>query len=122
MSTTNSAFDIAVTIVTAAATGGVAIADFARADFVLANSAEVRVRQSWLPALGALKLLGAIGICVGLAGIAPIGVMAATGLTLFFAGAVVAHVRVGVYHNIAFPLGYLVLSVASLVVAAASAT
>ena len=49
-------FDAAVTVGTAIMTGGIALADFARADFVLNNSAEVGVPRSWLPVLGALKL------------------------------------------------------------------
>ena len=42
---------------------------------------------------------------------------AATGLVLFFLGAVAAHVRARVFHNIAFPAAYLVLALGSLALA-----
>jgi hypothetical protein len=109
---------VVVTILTVVATAGIAVADFLRADFVLANSAEVGVPGTWLPILGLLKLLGGIGLCAGLAGFEPVGVLAAAGLTAFFLGAVTAHVRARVFHNIAFPLGYLALSAASLALVA----
>ena len=70
-------------------------------------------------ALGALKAAGAAGLLLGLLGVRFIGVAAAAGLVLFFIGAVAAHIRARVYHNIAFPGGYLGLAAASLVLAAA---
>lgn len=112
-----SIIDVVVTTVTALATAGIAMADFARAEVVLANSSEVGVPPSWLPFLGSVKLLGALGLGAGLAGLEPVGVLAAAGLTAFFVGAVVTHVRAGVLHNLAFPVGYLALSAASLVFA-----
>lgn len=69
---------------------------------------------SWLPTLGTLKVAGAIGLVVGLLGLPAIGMAAATGLVLFFIGAVVVHLRARVLYNIAFPGGYLALSAASL--------
>ncbi|MES4829893.1 DoxX family protein, partial [Streptomyces anthocyanicus] len=39
---------------------------------------------------------------------------------LFFAGALAAHVRARVFHNIAFPLGYLALNTAALVLGVAA--
>ena len=83
--------------------------------FVLANSAKVHVPRSLLPLLGAVKLAGAFGLLVGLVGPPAIGITAATGLVLFFIGALIAHVRARVLYNIAFPGAYLVLSAASLV-------
>jgi hypothetical protein len=83
---------IVVTMTTAIVTAGIAVADFIPAGFVLANSAEVGVPGSWLPALGAAKLAG----------------------VLFFIGAVVTHLRARVLYNIAFPGGFLLLSAASL--------
>jgi hypothetical protein len=103
-----------VTVITAVITAAVAIADFIPAGFVLANSAEVHVPRSWLPALGTVKLAGAVGLVVGLVGLPAIGIAAATGLVLFFIGAVIAHLRARVLYNIAFPGGYLAFSVASL--------
>ncbi|UQX09439.1 DoxX family protein [Candidatus Mycobacterium methanotrophicum] len=106
---------VVVTVITAMITAAVAIADFIPAGFALANSAEVRVRRSWLPMLGTVKLAGAIG----LVGVPAIGIAAATGLVLFFIGALIAHVRARVLYNIAFPGAYLALSAASLVLLAA---
>jgi hypothetical protein len=103
-----------VAVITAVITAAVAIADFIPAGFVLANSAEVHVPRSWLPALGTLKLAGAVGLLVGLVGFPAIGIAAATGLVLFFIGAVIAHLRAGVLYNIAAPGAYLTFSAASL--------
>lgn len=96
-----------------------AIADAARVNFVLANSAEVGVPRSWLPWLAALKGAGAVGLLLGLLGVPVIGVVSAAGLVAFFAGAVGVHVRARVFYNIAFPGGFLALAVAVLVVAIA---
>jgi DoxX-like family len=41
---------------------------------------------------------------------------AALGVVAFFIGAVATHPRARVFYNIAFPIGYLALAVASLVV------
>ena len=103
-----------VTLITATITAGISIADFIPARFVLANSAEVGVPRSWLPALGAVKLAGAAGLVVGLLGVPALGVAAAAGLVLFFVGAVVTHLRAHVLYNIAFPGAYLGLSAATL--------
>jgi DoxX-like family len=109
---------VVVTVITAIVTAAVAIPDFIPAGFVLANSAKVQVPRSWLPMLGALKLAGAIGLLVGVVGPPAIGIAAATGLGLYFIGAVIAHLRARVFYNIAFPGAYLGLSAASLVLLA----
>ncbi|WP_416520922.1 DoxX family protein [Streptomyces achromogenes] len=106
------------TAITLLANAGIAVADFLGAGFVLANSAEVGVPRTWLPWLATLKAAGAAGLLLGLAGVPFIGVAAATGLVLFFVGAVAAHIRARVYDNIAFPGAYLALAAASLVLAA----
>jgi hypothetical protein len=108
---------VIVTVVAVIANAGIALADLRRARFVLANSAEVEVPASWLPGLAALKAAGAAGLLVGLLGVRPLGVAAAAGLVLFFVGAVAAHIRARVLHNIAFPIGYLALNAAVLVLA-----
>jgi hypothetical protein len=105
---------VVITLITAAVTGAIAIADLIPAQFVLANSAQVGVPRSWLPALGAVKLAGAVGIVAGLLGPRELGIAAAVGLVLFFVGAVVTHLRAHVLYNIAFPGAYLCLSAASL--------
>jgi hypothetical protein len=113
---------VVVTVVTSVANATAAIADFARAKQVLANAAELRISPSWLPLLGALKAAGAVGLLLGLFGVRLLGLAAATGLVLFFLGALAAHLRARVYHNLAVPGGYLALAVASLVLAAAQRT
>ncbi|MEE1770223.1 DoxX family protein [Streptomyces sp. JV185] len=110
-----------ITIVTILANAGIAAADFSRAGFVVANSTEVGVPQTWLPWLAALKAAGAAGLLLGLMGFTAVGVAAATGLVLFFIGAVAAHIRARVHHNIVFPGAYLVLAAASLVLVLAVA-
>ncbi|MFD8963159.1 DoxX family protein [Streptomyces anulatus] len=90
-------------------------ARYARAPFVLANSAEVRVPPRAVPHLATLKLAGAVGLVVGLSGAPWLGLAAGIGLVAFFVGAVLAHVRARVFHNIAFPAGFLLLAVAATV-------
>jgi hypothetical protein len=70
---------IVVTLTTAIITAGIAVADLIPAGFVLANSAEVGVPRSWLPAPGAVKLAGAVGLIVGLLGLPALGIAAAAG-------------------------------------------
>ncbi|WP_399940279.1 DoxX family protein [Streptomyces sp. BBFR25] len=107
-----------VTVAAIVAAAGIAVADLVRARFVLANSAEVGVPESWLPGLAILKAAGAAGLLIGLLGVRPLGIAAAAGLVLFFVGAVAAHVRARVFHNIAFPAGYLALNAATLALTA----
>ncbi|RKS09549.1 DoxX-like protein [Nocardiopsis sp. Huas11] len=106
-----------VAVVTILANVGIAVADLAKADFVLANSAEVGVPRSWLPVLAVLKLAGAAGLLLGLLWVPALGVAAAVGLVVFYSGAVAAHVRARVLYNIAFPGAFLALAVASLALA-----
>ncbi len=103
-----------VIVTTATITAAIAVADLFPAGFVLANSAQVGVPRSWLPALGLTKLAGAAGLVIGLVGLRPLGIAAAAGLVLFFVGALLMHVQAGVIYNIAFPGGYLLLSAGSL--------
>ena len=105
---------ILVTVAAVVANAFIAVADLARAEFVLANSASVGVPRSWLTPLGLLKLAGAAGLVLGLAGFPLVGAVAAAGLTLFFLGAVLTHLRARNY-ALAFPGAYLLLAVSSLV-------
>jgi len=70
------------------------------------------VPDSWLTPLGVLKAAGALGLLVGI-GIPWIGTAAAVGLTLFFVGALITHVRARDY-SFGFPLMFLLLAVAAL--------
>ncbi|TCP47821.1 DoxX-like protein [Tamaricihabitans halophyticus] len=93
----------------------IAVADYARAGFVLHNAAEVHVPSWSLPYLATMKLAGAVGLIAGLTVESWLGVAAGIGLVLFFIGAVVAHIRARVIANIAFPGLYLLLAAASAV-------
>ncbi|MFB9237601.1 DoxX family protein [Plantactinospora siamensis] len=112
---------VAVTIATTVSNAFIAVADLARARFVLANMSEVGVPRSWLAPLGLLKAAGATGLLLGLLGVRPLGIAAAAGLVVFFTGAVITHVRARVLHNIAYPGAFLALAVASLALASAVA-
>lgn len=105
---------VVITLFTATITAAIAVADLIPAGFMLANSAQVGVPPSWLPALGAVKLAGAGGLIVGLFGLRVLGIASAAGLVLFFVGAVVTHLKAHVLYNIAFPGAYLSLSAALL--------
>ena len=110
---------VIVTIVAIVANTCVAITDVKQAKFVLANMDELGVSRSWLTPLGLLKGAGAAGLLVGLLGLRPLGIAAAAGLVLFFAGALTVHLRARVFHNIATPGAFLALAIASVVVAVA---
>jgi hypothetical protein len=110
---------VTITVITIAANGWVAAADLVGARSVVANMDEVRVPRSWMKPLAVLKGAGAAGLLLGLLGLRPLGIAAAIGLVLFFIGALAAHVRAGVFHNIAFPGAYFALAVASAVLAVA---
>jgi len=109
-----------IAAVTIVANAGVAAADLWPASFVLGNMAEVGVPRSWLTPLGILKGAGAAGLLLGLLGVRPLGIAAAAGLVLFFAGALAAHVRARVFHNIAVPGAFFALAAASAVLAVAA--
>lgn len=106
---------VAVAVVTIVINAGIALADFARVPFVLKNSAEVDVPASWIPTLASLKAAGAAGLLVGLLGVPYLGTAAAIGLVLFYAGAVITHLRARVLYNIYFPGAFLALAAATLV-------
>lgn len=104
----------AVTAACVLANAGIAVADLARAPFVMANSAEVGVAPRWIPYLASLKMAGALGLLVGLVAEPWLGLAAASGLTAFFIAAVAVHIRTKVLHNLAFPVAFLLLAVGSL--------
>ena len=111
---------VIITVLTMVANAYAAVADLVGARFVVANMAEVGVPRSWLAPLGVLKGAGAAGLLVGLLGLRPLGIAAALGLALFFAGALATHIRAHVFYNIAFPGAFFALAIASVVLAVAS--
>jgi hypothetical protein len=110
---------LVITLVTIAATAAVAMADLMRAEFVRTNSATVGVPESWLTNLGLLKAAGAAGLLLGLLGVPLVGPAAALGLTLFFIGAIITHLRAR-NHQLAFPTVFLLLAASSLVLSLAT--
>ena len=88
---------------------------------ILPGMAGAGVPESWLTTLGTLKIAGAIGLLLGFVGVAFIGTAAATGLVLFFVGAVVAHLRARDYsQQLGLAVGFFLLAVATLVLGLAS--
>ncbi|MET8214301.1 DoxX family protein [Streptomyces hirsutus] len=52
------------------------------------------IPRKYVPVLGALLAAGTVGLLAGLAG-PVLGTLAASGLVLYFIGAIIAHLRVG---------------------------
>lgn len=67
-----------------------------RNEQIVASMRQVEVPDAWLPRLATTKAAGAIGLIAGL-WVAPIGIAAALGVTLYFVGAVISHLRVRNY-------------------------
>ena len=108
---------IVATVLAAAVNIYAAINDFTRPKWLLANMNRLRVPESSLPVLGILKAAGATGLLIGI-GVPMIGVAAASGLTLFFVGAVVVHLRARDYSlGKGVPVVFLASAVAALVLA-----
>ncbi|NML52333.1 DoxX family protein [Streptomyces sp. R302] len=102
-----------VTAVAAFMAGFSGVSVLARATFVVEPLAAYGVPRSWWNGLGVLKLAGAAGLVVGFW--APvIGILAAVGLVLYFAGAVLTVVRAKAYGHVAFPLMYMAPAAAAL--------
>jgi hypothetical protein len=109
---------IVVTLLAAAANIFSATLDFIRFKQVLINMAKANVSESWITTLGILKAAGAVGLLVGI-GVPMIGIASATGLVVFFIGAIITHLRA---HDYSFGLAvvFLLLAVAALVLRLAS--
>jgi hypothetical protein len=109
---------IVVTLLAAAANIFSATLDFVRYKQILINMARVGVPESWITMLGILKAAGALGLLIGI-GVPLIGTLAAAGLTLFFVGAIITHLRA---HDYSFGLAvvFLLLAMAALILRLAS--
>ncbi|MET7862753.1 DoxX family protein [Micromonospora taraxaci] len=104
---------VVATILCALANAIEVTAKVIRADFVMRNCAEVGLSARWIPYLAVVEGAGVVGLVLGFLGVHPVGLAAAVGLVLFFVGAILAHARARVFHNIAFPAVFLVLAVAA---------
>jgi hypothetical protein len=108
-----------VSIVLAAMLIASAVMKFIKQKQVVAGITGLGVPLNWFPFLGAAELAGAVGLIAGLA-VAPLGLAAATGVIVYFIGAVVTHLRAG-DRAIASPLlpGVLAVAVVALRIASA---
>jgi hypothetical protein len=95
-----------VSLVAAAWVGFSAFSVFTHKAWVVDNLADYGVPRSWWVWLGSAKAIGAVGLVVGV-WIPAIGVAAAIGLVLYFAGAVFTVLRARAYSHVPFPLLYL---------------
>jgi hypothetical protein len=111
---------VVVTLGAVAANCYAAFADFTRSGFARQTSTRVGVPAGFLPLLGTLKAAGALGLIAGLLRFHFLGVAAAAGLVLFFAGAIGVHLRAREHSFIRVTTCYFLLAVASLFAQAAT--
>ncbi|MDA2807899.1 DoxX family protein [Nocardiopsis suaedae] len=76
------------------------------------------VPRTWVPVLGLLLAAGAVGLLAGFA-VPLLGTLAASGLVLYFIGAITAHLRVG-SRDIAGGIVFLAIAAAALVLGLAA--
>ncbi|MGH7918632.1 MAG: DoxX family protein [Candidatus Dormibacteraceae bacterium] len=105
---------VVVTILAAAWVGYSAAAVVFRAKWVTQALTEYGVPDSWRPWLATAKTAGAAGLLAGLF-VPVIGIAAAIGLLVYFAGALVTVLRARYFSHIPYPLLFLAPVVASLV-------
>ncbi|WP_280387097.1 DoxX family protein [Nocardia wallacei] len=87
---------VIITLLTATAAGAGCWMNYVRHPIPVAAAEVVRVPQSWMPVLGTLLGAAALGLLAGFA-VPVLGIAAATGLVLYFIGAVITHLRVRDY-------------------------
>lgn len=75
------------------AAAGSAIAKFMKVPQIMESMAHVGVKPALIPILGALEVLGTLGLVLGI-WMQPLGVLSAVCLALYFLGAVVSHIMV----------------------------
>jgi hypothetical protein len=108
---------VGLTLVTALAAAAGTWMNYTHHPIPVAAAKQVEVPESWMVPLGTLQGAGALGLIAGFV-FPPIGLLATTGLVLFFIGAVIAHLRVGDRHYGAV-LPALALAIATLAVTVA---
>ncbi|WP_245646333.1 DoxX family protein [Nocardiopsis trehalosi] len=107
-----------VAAVTAAAALGAAVPDLMRARWVLANMTRYGIPHTWIVPLGWTKVAGGLALLAGIP-VRPLGALAAAALTAYFIGAVAAVLRGRCYADVVYPAPFLLLSAATLALAAA---
>ncbi|MEU7867339.1 DoxX family protein [Dactylosporangium sp. NPDC049140] len=85
---------VVASLLLAAILVGSALGKLRRADAVVQNLDRAAVPHAWYPWLATAELAGVAGLLAGLAW-RPLGTAAATGLTLYFIGALAAHLKAG---------------------------
>ena len=70
-----------------------ALMDFRKPEQIVASMKKLKVPAERLPLLGAIKILGAVGVAIGFQKVR-LGEVAGVGLCLYFAIATVTHTRV----------------------------
>jgi hypothetical protein len=104
-----------IVVVTAIVNIWAAANDFSPPNWLLANMSKVGVARSSLVPLGLLKAAGGLGLLVGIA-VPVVGLIAASGLILFFLAAIAAHLRAHDYSlGYGAPILFLFLAGASLI-------
>jgi hypothetical protein len=89
MSTTSTVLAIILIVVCI----GSALMDFRKPEKLVEEMKKLKVPVERLPLLGAIKILGAIGVAIGFQNVR-LGELAGVGLCLYFAIATVTHTRV----------------------------
>jgi hypothetical protein len=110
---------VIVSLLLAAAISFAAVRKLSHRPDVVAAYARVGVREERLNDLAAILLAGAAGLMLGLLW-APIGVAAATGLVVYFALAIAAHIRFGDTSNLPAPAAIELMAIAALVLRVAT--
>lgn len=103
---------VALTTLTALITAAGCWMGYVHHPIPVAAAAKVGVPRSWMVPLGTLLGAATLGLLAGFV-LPPVGIAAATGLILYFTGAVIAHLRVG-DHALTQPSALLALSAATL--------
>jgi hypothetical protein len=105
---------VVVTVLAAALVGFSAFSVLTHAKWIVQALSDYGVPPSWWFWLGTAKAAGSVGLLVGLF-IPVIGLVAAIGLVLYFAGAVITVLHAHWYSHIAYPLLYMAPVIGALV-------
>jgi membrane-bound ClpP family serine protease len=85
---------VTVTILASVFTGSAAVTYLTGHDYPKTQMDMKRLPRTWVPVLGGLLAAGSLGLLAGFA-VPLLGILAASGLVLYFVGALIAHLRVG---------------------------
>ncbi|WP_181763554.1 DoxX family protein [Streptomyces albidus (ex Kaewkla and Franco 2022)] len=85
---------VTVTVLSAVFNGAAAVTYLIGHEYPRTQADMKGVPRKWVPVLGMLLAAGALGLLAGFA-VPLLGTLAASGLVLYFVGAVIAHLRLG---------------------------